>query len=517
MIQNVNVVIKRSSYTGESRGFCFVNYTNGEEARRAKEALNHTDILGREIRICFKKDFKNLDPEANVYIKNIAEELKGKLIEQEFSVYGPIFSSVVRSDENGKPLGYGYVQFKEKESAEKAITGLNGKILGGKAIIVQKFNPKRSRPVMNWKTNLYVKNFPKSWTEEQVTNFIKDKFSQFGQTTSTCIKLSDKVGRFFAFISYEKDEDAAKALKALNEHELEGEQLYVGLAQKKSSRKRQLTEEFAKQTNETNLFIKSLKEEVTQEELREVFSEYGEVLSIALKVSTKIPKSIESQGVKLQFGFINFKDEKDAKKAFVEAKKNKNIKKFISQYHDDNKDFLYFAQPRTVRDQYLRMVRKNLQSTNILQTQMNMFKMMLQMYQNPGAVNKGKQGGNPRKTGPRNAAQPSIPPMQMPMGFPPMMLGQQGMNPSFMEHFMLGSHPQMAALMAGNQSAGFPQMPFPGAIQTPVAAQQTPQPEAPKVKSGYSRLIQEISIGSSTTRKSSKNWIQMKKESCLEI
>lgn len=485
------MVIKRSSYTGESRGFCFVNFSNGDDARKAKEALNHSEIMGREIRICFKKDFKNLDPEANVYVKNLAETAKGKALEDEFAVHGSIFSCIVRYGDDGKSLGYGYVQFKEKESAEKAIQALNGKQFFGKSIVVQKFNPKRSRPVANWKTNLFMKNLPKGWTEDRVANFIKDKFTQFGTVTSTCVKFCDKIGRFFAFIAFERDEDASKALKALNDLEVEGEQIYVGLAQKKNARRRQLAEEFSRHANETNLFIKSLKEEVTESMIRECFGEFGEITSVAVRLSTKVPKSIESHGVKLKFGFINFKEEKDAKNAFVEAKKSKKIRQLVSEHHDDNKDFLYFAQPRTVRDQYLRMVRKNLQATNMLQNQMNMFKMMMQAAS--GGQNKPRAGNqNPKRGNSARQAPAAQTPAQFAQ-FPfPMMMNQpgldlsalpQGMFPGFAPQAMMGMLPQF----------GLPNMPFqatPAGFPAPAQVLPTAQPvpqEPAKVAPLYSR------------------------------
>lgn len=97
--------VKKNFYTGESRGFGFVNYTSPESAKKAKLQLNHSILMSREIRISFKKDFKKLDPEANLYIKNIDEKVTGRLVEEEFSKYGPIFCCAVRYDDNNKQLG----------------------------------------------------------------------------------------------------------------------------------------------------------------------------------------------------------------------------------------------------------------------------------------------------------------------------------------------------------------------------------------------------------------------------
>lgn len=247
--------------------------------------------------------------------------------------------------------------------------------------------------------------------------------------------------RCFAFIAFEKVDDATKAMNALNDSQVDGETLYVGYAQKKDKRRKELADSFAKQTNETNLFLKSLKETVTEEQLRKVFSAYGEVTSVAVQFSTKVPKSIEAQGAKLKFGFVNFAGDTNAKEAFIDAKKNQEIKDLISPYHDERKDFIYFAQPKSVREQYLRMVKKNLQSTTMLQTQMNMFRMMME---------KLKKGAAPARKGKSNQNQAP----QMPFN----MFGGAGMqmDPAMMSQFMGFDFSALA-----RAQAGFPGAPVP--------------------------------------------------------
>lgn len=416
--------------------------------------------MDREVRICFKRDFKNLDPDANVYVKNISSQVRGKQMEDEFTPFGSIFSCTVKYDENGRHLGYGYVQYKEKESADKAIEALNGATLNDSTITVEKFKPRGKRNIVSWKTNLYVKGFPQSWNKKKVEDYIQEKFSIFadnGGITSTCIRENEKLGRCFAFIAYKSEEDATKAMKAMNEVQADSDTLYVGYAQKKVLRRKQLAESFAKQANETNLFIKSLREDVTEAQLKKAFSTYGEVTSVAVQPSSKVPKSIESHGVKINFGFINFKDENCAKQAFLDAKKNAEIKALISEFHDDKRDFLYFAQPKNVREQYLKMLRKNLQTTTLLQSQMNMFKMMMQM--------NNKRGGMPqfnKKGGKQPQTMPQMPAMMHPMMMS--MFNQDGgaaMNP------MMAGMTQPMMMMP---QLNMPMMPVTGSYQMPQAA-----------------------------------------------
>lgn len=120
-----------------------------------------------------------------------------------------------------------------------------------------------------------------------------------------------------------------------------------------------------------------MKEGVTEDQVKEIFSKYGDVTSVGIKPATKIPKMLQDKGIKLQFGFINFADTESAKSALTAGKKDPEVVELVHPEHDFRKDFLYFAQPKIVRQQYLRMQRKNMQTTMMLQQQMMMMQMMM--------------------------------------------------------------------------------------------------------------------------------------------
>ena len=58
----------------------------------------------------------------------------------------------------------------------------------------------------------------------------------------------------------------------------------------------------------------------------------------------------------MKFGFVNFKEEADAQKAFLNGRKDEDINAIL---HESNKgkDFLFFAQPKSIRNQYNKMKR----------------------------------------------------------------------------------------------------------------------------------------------------------------
>lgn len=267
--------------------------------------------------------------------------------------------------------------------------------LEGQVIVVEKFKPKAKRGTTGWRTNLFIKNFPKSWQIEKVTEFIKEKFHSHGKITSECIKFNERFENHFAFVAFEKGEDAASALKEMENFEAEDTTLYVGFAQKKHARKRALGEKFARSVNDTNLFVKSINYDVTEEQIKTIFSKFGNITSIGLKESTKVPKIFEEKGIKLKFAFINFEDSESAKKALTEGKKDPEVIELISNDHDMRKEFLHFAQPKQLRQQYLKMQKKNMMSTMLLQQQMVMMSMLMN---NMGNQNR-KMGNMMKKRG----------------------------------------------------------------------------------------------------------------------
>jgi RNA recognition motif-containing protein len=64
-----------------------------------------------------------------------------------FEPYGNVDSaSVVTDRETGRSRGFGFVEMGDKAAAEKAITALNGKEVGGRALNVNEARPKTDGP-----------------------------------------------------------------------------------------------------------------------------------------------------------------------------------------------------------------------------------------------------------------------------------------------------------------------------------------------------------------------------------
>ena len=72
-----------------------------------------------------------------LFVKNIEGSVNEVLLESIFRQFGDIVETKIVYDKiTWESKGFGFVTFKKKEDAEKAMVGLDGKELVGKKIIV---------------------------------------------------------------------------------------------------------------------------------------------------------------------------------------------------------------------------------------------------------------------------------------------------------------------------------------------------------------------------------------------
>jgi polyadenylate-binding protein len=254
----------------------------------------------------------------NIFIKNLDKSVDNKALYDTFASFGPILSCKVSQDENGNSRGFGFVHYETQEAAEEAIKTVNGKLIAGKKVFVGFFVGKKERIAMEnaspkW-TNIFVKNIPKTIDDEKFNTL----FSKYGKITSAVLmKEEDGSSKGFGFINYENHEEAQAAIDDMNGKELEGLQVYVGRAQKKGERERELKDMFEKLKRErmskyqgVNLYVKNLEETVDDAKLRQEFAQCGTI------TSAKVMK--DDKGVSKGFGFVCFSTPDEATKAATE-------------------------------------------------------------------------------------------------------------------------------------------------------------------------------------------------------
>lgn len=365
----LSVRLMRDMYTGESRRFGFVTFNSEEEARHAQELLNHEKLDGFEMRISVKRTPSEFKAQANVFIKNIALEVGGRGLQKLCGQFGNVLSCIIRSDEKGNSLGYGFVQFETEEEARKAIEGLNEREFEGKQLVVQQFQPQRTRTSFLG-NNVYLKNFPASWSKERIEQLLREHAGVFGSIVSMGVFASvhptSKAQSYYGFIAFDKAESATSTINALhgrNPYEVFGGEasaeeasasLYAVLAVPRRVHKENLEKKAVLEQSPTNIFIRSLKPDTQKEDLIRIFSKFGEVFSASVQ-PMKAVEGIPS----MSYGFVNFSLPQAAQSAVFEGKRDPQVLALLALPPSRDRNFIAFFQSKVTRNAYLKM-RRNL-------------------------------------------------------------------------------------------------------------------------------------------------------------
>eukprot|EP00249_Psilotum_nudum_P023761 c28976_g3_i1 orf=269-2023(+) len=139
---------------GKSKCFGFVNFENTDDAAQAVVALNGKKVnekewyVGRaqkkfEREAELKAKFEQLQSErseqphgANLYLKNLDDDIDDEKLRELFSVFGRITSCKVMRDLSGQSKGSGFVAFSVADEATQAVKDMNGKMVGSKPLYV---------------------------------------------------------------------------------------------------------------------------------------------------------------------------------------------------------------------------------------------------------------------------------------------------------------------------------------------------------------------------------------------
>ncbi|CAH1119080.1 unnamed protein product [Phaedon cochleariae] len=156
-----SIVVMRNM-DGSSKGFGFVAFADPKAAERAVQEWNGKEFDGNILYVGraqkkterineLKRRYEQLRMErynrfqgVNLYIKNLDDSFEDDKLRKEFSSYGTITSAKVMT-ENGRSKGFGFVCFTCPEEATKAVTEMNGRIVGSKPLFVSLAQRKEDR------------------------------------------------------------------------------------------------------------------------------------------------------------------------------------------------------------------------------------------------------------------------------------------------------------------------------------------------------------------------------------
>ena len=148
---------------GTSRCFGFVNFKEADNAKAAVEAMNGNKVFGGEKELYvgraekeserkdkLKKKYDQIRMErlknnqlVNLYIKNLDDSIDDERLRTTFQQYGTITSAKVMRDKDRPEVskGFGFVCFSSPEEATRAVTAMNGTMVGSKPIYVALHQP----------------------------------------------------------------------------------------------------------------------------------------------------------------------------------------------------------------------------------------------------------------------------------------------------------------------------------------------------------------------------------------
>lgn len=250
--------------SGDSKGYGFVHFETEEAALQAIDKVNGMLLNDKKVfvgRFVPRKEREiELGEKAkrftNVYIKNFNENMTEDDLKKMFEKFGIITSlKLMKTEEDERNKGFGFVSFEEAETAEAACAALNGTEVSGKTIYVGRAQKKAERQMELKKkfeqmkleritrfqgVNLYVKNLDDTIDDER----LRTEFTPFGTITSAKVMCEEGRSKGFGFVCFSSPEEATKAVTEMNGRIIVSKPLYVALAQRKEDRKAHLASQY---------------------------------------------------------------------------------------------------------------------------------------------------------------------------------------------------------------------------------------------------------------------------------
>ncbi|WEW61688.1 E3 ubiquitin-protein ligase pub1 [Emydomyces testavorans] len=256
-VQSVKIIPDKNS---KGLNYGFVEYDDPGAAERAMQTLNGRRVHQSEIRVNWAYQSNNTNKEDtsnhfHIFVGDLSNEVNDEVLLQAFSAFGSVSEARVMWDmKTGRSRGYGFVAFRERADAEKALSSMDGEWLGSRAIRCNWANQKGQPSISQqqamaamgmtpttpfghhhfpthgvqsydmviqqtpqWQTTCYVGNLTPYTTQ----NDLVPLFQNFGYVVETRFQAD----RGFAFVKMDTHENAAMAICQLNGYNVNGRPL----------------------------------------------------------------------------------------------------------------------------------------------------------------------------------------------------------------------------------------------------------------------------------------------------
>ena len=249
---------------------------------------------------------------ASLYVGELDPAVTEAMLFELFSSIGQVASiRVCRDAVTRRSLGYAYVNYNNTADGERAMEELNYTVIKGRPCRIM-WSQRDPALRKTGQGNVFIKNLDTAIDNKA----LHDTFASFGNILS-CKVAQDEFGnsKGYGFVHYETAEGANKAIGSVNGMLLNEKKVFVGHHIPRKDRDSKFDEMKA---NFTNIYVKNIESEVTDEDFRALFEKYGDVTSASI---AREPETNKSRG----FGFVNYVKHENAATA-VEDLHNKDFK-----------------------------------------------------------------------------------------------------------------------------------------------------------------------------------------------
>ncbi|KZV58818.1 polyadenylate-binding protein 6-like [Dorcoceras hygrometricum] len=245
--------------------------------------LSHSDILKS----------RTMVERASLYVGDLHPDVSETELEETFRPAGQLLSvRLCRDNISGRSLSYAFVNFCFPVDALTALNRLNYTELRGRPMRIMWCE----REPISSKGNLFVKNLGPSITSAR----LQEIFSKYGTVISCKVAEVNGKKKGYGFVQFDSEDSAMEALDAVHGTMQDGKKLSVSKFVRKNERNKE-------EPVFTNLYVKYLDEDITDDLLKNKFSTSGKIRSAVVMKDEK--------GRSKGFGFVNFCSHEDAKKA----------------------------------------------------------------------------------------------------------------------------------------------------------------------------------------------------------
>lgn len=249
----------------KSLGHAFVHFQQKACADHAIATLNGNSMLDQIVyaahHIPRKERQERIKEQrgqfTNIYVKNVDTAVTEEEFRKLFEPFGEITSAVLQVAD-GVSKGFGFVNYKTHDEAQKAVDGLHDKEVNGKKLYVARAQKKTEREEelkssfeaakmekqAKWQgVNLYIKNLDDDMDDDA----LRAAFEGVGGTITSVKVMRDEKGTSlgFGFVCFSTPEEASKAITEMNGVTVGSKPLYVSLAQRRDIRRQQLEQQIA--------------------------------------------------------------------------------------------------------------------------------------------------------------------------------------------------------------------------------------------------------------------------------